>query len=127
MKNTDTGEITTFDTIPVRQVVSTQTATQLKSMMESVVTGGTGKKAQVEGYSIGGKSGTSEPNSANKNAGYTTSFAAISPVENSQVVILVTLYDPQGKSHQGGQTAAPVVSSVLAEVLPYLGIEPDKK
>ena len=127
MKNTDTGEITEFETNTIRQVISTQTSNNMKSMMQSVVTDGTGKNAQVQGYSIGGKSGTSEPIASDPNAGYTTSFAAISPIENSQVVILVTLYDPTGDSHQGGQTAAPVVSKILSEVLPYLGIEPDQQ
>ncbi len=127
MTNTDTGEITTFDTKKIRKVLSAQTANQVKSMMKSVVTDGTGKHAQVEGYSIGGKSGTSEPVVGDTSSGYTTSFAAISPIENTQVVILVTLYDPKGDSHQGGQTAAPVVSNILSEVLPYMGIEPDQK
>ena len=127
MTNTDTGEVTNFDTTKIRQVLSTQTANQVKSMMKSVVTDGTGKNAQVQGYSIGGKSGTSEPVVGDTNSGYTTSFAAISPTENTQVAILVTLYDPQGHSHQGGQTAAPVVSKILSEVLPQMGIEPDQK
>lgn len=127
MTNTDTGEVTTFGTNKIRQVLSTQTANQVKSMMKSVVTDGTGKNAQVQGYSIGGKSGTSEPVVGDTSSGYTTSFVAISPIENTQVVILVTLYDPKGDSHQGGQTAAPVVSKILSEVLPYMGIEPDQK
>ena len=126
MTNTDTGEVTSFDATKIRQVISSQTANEVKSMMKSVVTDGTGKNAQVQGYSIGGKSGTSEPIVGDTTSGYTTSFAAISPIENTQVVILVTLYDPTGKSHQGGQTAAPVVSSILSEVLPYMGIEPDQ-
>lgn len=127
MTNTDTGEVTNFNTTKIRQVLSSQTANQVKSMMKSVVTDGTGKNAQVQGYSIGGKSGTSEPVVGDTNSGYTTSFAAISPIENTQVAILVTLYDPKGDSHQGGQTAAPVVSRILSEVLPYMGIEPDQK
>lgn len=126
MTNTDTGEITNIDTKIVRQVLSSKTAESMKSMMQSVVTDGTGKKAQVEGYTIGGKSGTSEPIASDKKAGYTTSFAAISPIENTQVVVLVTLYNPTGNSHQGGQTAAPVVSKILSETLPYLGIEPNQ-
>ena len=125
MTNTDTGEVTNFDTKIVRKVLSSETAEKMKSMMESVVTGGTGKRAQVEGYTIGGKSGTSEPIASDKKAGYTTSFAAISPIENTQVVVLVTLYNPTGNSHQGGQTAAPVVAKILKETLPYLGIEPN--
>lgn len=125
MTNTDTGEVIDFGTTILRQVLSSKTANEVKSMMQSVVTNGTGKRAQVEGYSIGGKSGTSEPTAGNENAGYVTSFAAISPIENTQIVALVTLYDPQGRSHQGGETAAPVVSNILKEVLPYLGIEPN--
>ncbi len=127
MTNTDTGEKTEFETITVRQVISAQTANNLKSMMKSVVTDGTGRSAQVSGYSIGGKSGTSEPIAADQSAGYITSFVAISPIENTQIVILATLYDPNGDSHQGGQTAAPLVSEILSEVLPYLGIEPDQQ
>lgn len=127
MTNTDTGEVTNFDTKTIRQVLSTQTASEVKSMMQSVVTDGTGKNAQVKGYSIGGKSGTSEPVTGDTKSGYTTSFVAISPIEDTQVVVLVTLYDPTGKSHQGGQTAAPVTANILSEVLPYLGIEPDRK
>ena len=126
MTNTDTGEVTNFEATKIRQVLSVQTANQVKSMMKSVVTDGTGKNAQVKGYSIGGKSGTSEPISGDTSSGYTTSFAAISPVEDAKLSILVTLYDPKGGSHQGGQTAAPVVSKILSEVLPYLGIEPDE-
>ena len=125
MTNTDTGEVTNFDTKIIRQVLSKKTTEDMKSMMESVVTGGTGKRAQVEGYTIGGKSGTSEPTASDKKAGYTTSFAAISPIENTQLVVLVTLYNPTGTSHQGGQTAAPVVAKILSETLPYLGIEPN--
>lgn len=126
MTNTDTGEVTNFEATKIRQVLSVQTSNQVKSMMKSVVTDGTGKNAQVKGYSIGGKSGTSEPISGDTSSGYTTSFAAISPVEDAKLAILVTLYDPKGGSHQGGQTAAPVVSKILSEVLPYLGIEPDE-
>ena len=62
----------------------------------------------------------------NPDSGYVASFAGISPVENTQVVVLVTLYSPHGVSYQGGQTAGPVVSKIFSEVLPYLGIEPDQ-
>lgn len=126
MENTDTGEVIEQPTEVVRQVLSSQTAEQVRDMMESVVLKGTGQKAQVKGYSVGGKSGTSEPIASEPNAGYVASFAAISPIENTEVVILLTLYDPDNKNHQGGTVAAPVVSKILSEVLPYLEIEPDK-
>ena len=125
--NSKTGERHDIEVKQGEQVISEETAKKVLSMMESVVSEGTGKNAKVEGYTIGGKSGTSEPIAADKGAGYTTSFVAISPVENTQVVVLVTLYKPTGDTHQGGQTAAPVASQILSEVLPYLGIEPNNK
>lgn len=83
---------------------------------------GTGRSAAVEGYTIGGKSGTSEPNISNADAGFVASFIAISPIENPQVAVLTVLYDPEGERYQGGQTAGPVAAHILSEVLPYLGI-----
>ena len=125
--NTDTGAVTETQPTEVRQVISKSTAAQVKSMMESVVLEGTGKNVAVSGYSIGGKSGTSEPTEANKDDGYVSSFVAISPVEDTQVVILLTLYDPQNEKYgyQGGSVAAPVVSQMLSEILPYLEIPSD--
>lgn len=124
--NPDTNVITNVDPVSVRQVVSSETSASIRSMLRSVVTNGTGKYAAVEGYSIGGKTGTSEPTEKNSNKqGYTASYIAIAPAENTQVVTLVTLYDPQGSSHEGGQIAAPVISQILSEALPYLGIPSD--
>lgn len=125
--NTDTGAVTETQPTEVRQVLSKSTASQVKTMMESVVINGSGKNVQVSGYSIGGKSGTSEPTEANKDDGYVSSFVAISPIEDTQVVILLTLYDPQNEEYgyQGGNVAAPVVSQMLSEILPYLGVPSD--
>lgn len=121
--NTDTGSVTEVPVTEVRQVISKQTSEEAKSMMESVATIGTGKTAAVSGYSIGGKTGTSEPTESNSSEGYVASYVAISPVEDTQVVLLLTLYDPQGSNgHQGGTIAGPVVSQMLSEILPYLGI-----
>lgn len=120
--NTDTGETTTISTTEVRQVVSKDTSEKIKSMMQSEVEVGTGKRGLVAGYTVGGKTGTSEPSQSNTEAGYVASFIGIGPVENTKVVVLTCLYDPQGKSHQGGEIAAPVVSKILSEVLPYLGV-----
>ena len=90
--------------------------------MQSVVTDGGGKYGAVKGYTIGGKTGTSEPNPNHPEDGYVVSFLAIAPVENTKVVALLVLYGPQVKNYYGGAIAAPVVSQVLSEVLPYLGI-----
>lgn len=99
--------------------ISEETSEKILSMMESVVSEGTGKNAKVEGYRVGGKTGTSEDG---VNTGkYVTSFCGVAPIEDPQIVCLVTLYNPTGEGgHQGGGVAAPVGGKVLGEVLPYL-------
>lgn len=122
IKNTDTGAVTTCNPVEIRQVISKETAETMMDLTENVVTNGTGKYAKVSGYSVGGKSGTSEPLSGSEDKGYVASFIGFSPTVNTQVVILVTIYHPKGNSYQGGQVAGPVVSQILSEVLPYLGV-----
>lgn len=133
--NTDTGEVTTFNTQEVRQVFSKETSDKVASMMESVVENGTGKKVKYDdsikdsmsGYSIGGKTGTSEPINGSTD-GYIASFLAISPVENTKIVLLVILDSPgEGVNHNGGQIAAPTAGKMLSEILPYMGIESGNK
>lgn len=122
IKNTDTGAVTTVQPTQVRQVISKETADTMMDMLEYVVTDGTGKYAKVAGYSVGGKSGTSEPLSGSEDQGYVASFIGMSPTVNTQVVVLVALYNPKGNSFQGGTIAGPVVSQILSEILPYLGV-----
>lgn len=122
IENPDTNIVTTIEPVEVRHVISKETAKEMTNMMESVVTDGGGKFGQVKGYSIGGKTGTSEPSPGSESDGYVSSFIAIAPVENTKIVTLLTLYDPHGSSFYGGQICAPVVSQILSEVLPYLGI-----
>ena len=130
--NTDTNAVTTIDPVEVRQVISSETASKMLDMMESVVTDGTGSPGAVKGYSVGGKTGTSEPpvedssKSSDEKFGYVASFVAVSPAENPEIVVLVAIYDPQVKNYHGGTVAGPVVSGILSEVLPYLGISADK-
>lgn len=101
------------------RVISEETAHNVLSMMQSVVDEGTGKQAQVEGISIGGKTGTSE-DGVNTNK-YIASFLGIGPIENPEVVILVTLYNPKGEGgHTGGGVAAPLAGKILNEVMNYL-------
>ena len=89
------------------RVISKETSEKVLSMMESVVSEGTGKNAKVAGYRIGGKTGTSE-DGVNTNK-YVTSFCGVAPIDNPQLVVLVTLYNPTGEGgHQGGGVAAPV-------------------
>lgn len=126
MKNTDTGAVTTIDPVQVRQVISAETADKVMDMLETVVTDGSGKNAAIKGYSIAGKTGTSEPDPGNEEEGFTSSFVAIAPVENAEIVLLVTLYDPQGfKGVQGNLVAVPLARQILAEVLPYLQVPSD--
>jgi len=122
IENTDTGNITATDVKAVRKVISKETANQVKDMMLSVVESGTGGNAKVTGYEVGGKSGTSEPAWNKDSDGYVASFVAISPIENTQVVCLVILYNPHGDSHQGGTICAPVAGEILSEVLPYINV-----
>lgn len=122
IENPDTKVVTNVDIEEVRQVISPETAAKVRGMMRSVVEDGGGQSGAVKGYTIGGKTGTSEPDPNHPENGYVASFLAIAPVENTKVVALLSLYGPQGKSHFGGVIAAPVVSQVLSEVLPYLGI-----
>lgn len=101
------------------RVISEETSKNVLSMMQSVVAEGTGKNAKVAGYNIGGKTGTSEDG---VNTGkYVTSFIGVAPIEDPEVVVLVTLYNPTGEGgHQGGGVAAPVGGSIFKELLPYL-------
>ena len=124
--NSQTGEITNIESEKKNRVISEETSKKMLSMMESVVAEGTGKNAQVKGYSIGGKTGTSEDG---VNTGkYVTSFIGVAPISNPEVAILITLYNPTGEGgHQGGGVAAPIGSQVLGEVLPYLEIKKDNE
>ncbi len=119
--DSETKEVTD---IPVQKgdtVISKETSEKVLSMMESVVSEGTGKNAKVEEYRIGGKTGTSE-DGVNTNK-YVTSFCGVAPIDNPQVVVLVTLYNPTGEGgHQGGGVAAPVGGQIFSEILPYLEV-----
>ena len=119
--NSETNEITNLPVEKEQTVISKETSEKVLSMMESVVSEGTGKNAKVAGYRIGGKTGTSE-DGVNTNK-YVTSFLGVAPIDNPQVVLLVTLYNPTGEGgHQGGGVAAPVGGQILSEVLPYLEV-----
>ena len=124
--NTETNAVTSFGDVKLRQVVSSETSHKMLDMMESVVNNGTGSAGAVKGYSVGGKTGTSEPPLDDTDFGYVASFVAVSPADNPEIIVLVALYDPQVKNYHGGTVAGPVVSGILSEVLPYLGISQDK-
>ena len=119
IQNSVTGEITEMPVETGEQIISKENAEKVLSMMNSVVSEGTGKNAKVEGYQVGGKTGTSEDG---VNTGkYVTSFCGVAETDNPSIVLLITLYNPTGEGgHQGGGVAAPVGGKILNEVLPYL-------
>lgn len=111
----------TFEYQKGEQIISTQTSEQMKKILESVVSEGTGNKAYIPGYRIGGKTATSEklPRRSGK---YIASFLTFAPAENPQVLSLVLINEPQG-NYYGGSVAGPVMKELLNNILPYLGIE----
>lgn len=118
----ENGNITqTFEYPKGEQIISTQTSEQMKKILESVVSEGTGNKAYIPGYRIGGKTATSEklPRRSGK---YIASFLTFAPAENPQVLSLVLINEPQG-NYYGGSVAGPVMKELLKNILPYLGIE----
>ena len=119
--NSDTGVVTNIDPVEIRQVISKETSEKMCELLRSVVTEGTGGNANIEGYSIGGKSGTTEPLDGS-DSGYIASFVGVVPTTDVKAVVLVALYKPTGGTYQGGDTAAPVVNKIFTEILPYLGI-----
>lgn len=109
-------------TYPVQEgIVSEKTSREVREILETVVSQGSGKNAKIEGYSVGGKTATSQtlPRSANR---YISSFLGFAPAENPQVLGLCIIHDPQG-IYYGGTIAAPVIRSIFENILPYLGIE----
>ena len=119
--DSQTGEIRDIEVKVKGTSISKETSEKVLSMMESVVSEGTGKNAKVAGYRIGGKTGTSE-DGVNTNK-YVTSFLGVAPIEDPEVVLLVTLYNPTGEGgHQGGGVAAPVGGQIFSEILPYLEV-----
>ena len=123
--NPETGTTTDIEPVQVRQVLSKSTSERMRNLMKSVVDDGSGRLAKVEGYSIGGKTGTSEPQAGREDEGYIASYVAIAPTEKPEICLLIAIHNPNPNhegSHQGGQVCGPVVSQMLSEILPYLGL-----
>lgn len=119
--NEEQGTVHRFD-YPVKEhIVSEETSATMRYILEQVVAEGSGKKAAIPGYRIGGKTATSEklPRSLKK---YISSFIGFAPADNPQVIALITIDEPQGV-YYGGTIAAPVISDIFLNILPYLGIE----
>ncbi len=111
------------DSAPIRQVISEDTSATVREILEYVVSEGTGKNGKVAGYRIGGKTGTADKVGGN----VIVSFVCFAPADDPQIIMLLTLDEPSrytGTYVSGGNMVAPVSSEVMAELLPYLGIEP---
>ena len=112
------------DDTPVRQVISEQTSATVRECLEYVVASGTGKNGQVAGYRIGGKTGTADKG---QTGDVVVSFLCFAPADDPQVIMLITMDTPRratGTYVSGGNMVAPTASTVMAEILPYLGVEP---
>ena len=119
----DGNVVSRHDATPIRQVISAETSALVRDIMEYEVTTGTGKNGQVAGYRIGGKTGTADKVGGN----VIVSFVCFAPADDPQVMMLLTLDEPNkwtGTYVSGGNMVAPVASSVMGEIRPYLGIEP---
>ena len=122
LRDKEGNVIQKFEPQIVRRVISGETSAELREIMESVVSEGTGKNAYVKGYRVAGKTGTADQG-INTNV-YVASFASFAPADDPEIALLVVLNDPKGDSHQGGAIASPVAGKILSEVLPYLKVEP---
>ncbi len=127
------GTVSRTGTTVLRQAISEETSATMCALMESVVSEGTARNAQLPGYRIGGKTGTSEKidvldENGNPVRDRIVSFVGVAPMDDPQYIVLVALDTPSNASGiyiSGGQMAAPTVRDVLADILPYLGVEPD--
>lgn len=124
IQDTQGNIVKTFTYDTGKQIVSKETSETMRGLLEKVVSEGGGNKAYIEGYSIGGKTATSQtlPRSAHR---YISAFMGFAPAENPKVLTLVIVNNPQG-TYYGGMIAAPVVKDIYTNILPYLGIEKEE-
>ena len=111
-----------------QQVLSSNVAREVRSVMQQVVDRGTGRKAQVAGYSVAGKTGTVHKSSSGKylESAYRATFAGMLPVDKPRLVAVVTVDEPKGKKYYGGEVAAPAFARVMSQAARILGIPPDQ-
>ena len=123
-KKLDQSGNTVYETTPKvkRQVISESTSKTVLSMMEKVVSSGTGRNAYIPGYRVAGKTGTSEKLTVDGE--YIASFVGCAPADDPQIAVLIIIDEPQGAVHGGGAIAAPVAGSVIEQTLEYMNVEP---
>ena len=112
------------DSTPIRQVISEETSAEVRECLEYVVSDGTGRNGQVAGYRIGGKTGTADKGQTGE---IVVSFVCFAPADDPEIMMLIALDTPArdtGTYPSGGAMVAPMSSKIMAEILPYLGIDP---
>ena len=109
----------------IRQVISSETSAKVRDALEGVVTDGGGKNAYIDGYRIGGKTGTAQRaiNGTYAGNGYILSFLGVAPIDDPQIVLYIAMDNPKNCVQYGGTTAAPIARKILVDVLPALGIQ----
>ena len=127
--DSDGNVIYQHEATPVRQVISEETSAVVRECLEYVVASGTGKNGQVAGYRIGGKTGTADKTETrNTTREVVVSFMCFAPADDPQYIVLLTMDTPSrntGVYVSGGNMVAPTASSIMADILPALGVEPD--
>ena len=114
------------DTVIKRQVISEDTSAEMRTILEGVVEGQTGSNCYIQGYKIGGKSGTSQKIDEDQTGQtYVASYCAFAPADDPEVIMLVMVDHPTGEKFYGSQVASPICVEVLSDVLPYLGFFPE--
>ena len=118
VQDADGNTVKTFSYEMHENICTAETSETMRYLLEKVVSEGTGKNAKIEGFSIGGKTATSQtlPRSDHK---YISSFLGFAPADNPQVLVLVVINNPQG-IYYGGTIAAPVAKEIFENILPYL-------
>jgi stage V sporulation protein D (sporulation-specific penicillin-binding protein) len=121
IRSADGTQVRSLSYDTVDGAVTSETSETMKQLLEAVVADGTGRRAYLPGFRVGGKTATSEklPRSSNK---YISSFIGFAPANNPQVMAMVLIEDPVG-IYYGGTIAAPVIADLFNNILPYLGIE----
>lgn len=109
----------------IRQVITSDTSAKVRDALEGVVTDGGGKNAYIDGYRIGGKTGTAQRaiNGTYAGNGYILSFCGIAPIDDPQIVLYIAMDNPKNCVQYGGTTAAPIARKILVDVLPALGVK----
>lgn len=121
------GNITEeVEPVKVRQVISKETSSQMREIMESVVTEGGGKIAYLPGYRLGGKTGTAQKviNGSYAQGKYVCSFVGVAPADDPKIAVLAIVDEPTGVAAFGSQTGGPIIKEVMNNCLKYLGVEP---